>query len=164
MKKISIFLMLILLSSGVSYAASHASRFESSGEVVSVDPLYNRITIKHPAIKGFSGDEATEFFAKTPAILKGISKNDLVDFTIVDEKGDTLIDKITRTGVAAPVDETLPLGRAIQDTLVATGEAAKTVTSPIMPAHDVVSGTVGATTDATDSVLHDANPDVKKKF
>lgn len=164
MKKIFLFLVLSLSFSSVLYAASKPSHFESSGEVTSVDPLYSRITIKHPAIKGFSGDAETEFFVSSPDILKGISKDDLVNFSLVDEKGDTRIEKITKTGIAQPKEEGLPLGRAVQGVLVATGEAAKTVSSPIAPAHEVVSGTVGATTDTTESVLHDATPDVKKKF
>ena len=164
MKKMFLMLVLFLCAAGTFQAVAKPSQFESKGEVTSVDPLYSRVTIKHPAISGFSGDAETEFFVSSADLLKGISKGDLVDFTIVDEKGDTLIEKITRTGVAPVKDETLPLGRAVQGVLEATGEAAKTVSSPIAPAHEVVSGTVGATTGATDSVLHDASPDVKKKF
>ena len=164
MKKILFILALFSLSFSPLYAASKPSTFDSSGEVTSVDPLYSRITIKHPAIKGFSGDEETEFFVNSADILKGITKKDLVNFTITDTKGDVKIEKITRTGQGPEKDESTPLGRVVQEAFVTTGEAVKTVSSPIAPAHEVVSGTIGATTGATDSVLHDANPDVKKKF
>ena len=164
MKKMFFIFVLSLSMVGVLYAALKPTHFESSGEVTSVDPLYSRITIKHPAIKGYSGDGEAEFFVSSPDLLKGISKGDLVTFSIADEKGDTWIDKISKTGVAPVKDESTPLGRAVQEVLVTTGEVAKTVSSPIAPAHEVVSGAVGATTQATDSVLHDATPEVKKKF
>ena len=164
MKRTSLILLLFLFTAGLVYAGQKLTRFETKGEVTSVDPLYSRITIKHTAIKGYSGDGEAEFFVSSPDLLKGISKGDLVTFSIADEKGDTWIDKISKTGVAAVKDEPTPLGRAVQEVLVTTGEVAKTVSSPIAPAHEVVSGAVGATTQATDSVLHDATPEVKKKF
>lgn len=164
MKKILFVFVLFLSMTGVLYAALKPTHFESSGEVTSVDPLYSRITIKHEAIKGFSGDGEAEFFVNSPDLLKGISKGDLVTFSIADVKGETQIEKILKTGVAPIKDESTPLGRVVQDVLVTTGEVAKTVSSPVAPAHEIVSGTVGATTGATDNVLHDATPEVKKKF
>ena len=164
MKKVfEVFLFLFLIPS-ILLAASKETHFEGSGEVTSVDPLYSRVSIKHGAIKNFEGDTETEFFVQSPDLLKGITRRDLVSFTLVNDKGDVRIEKITKTGEAPLKDDSTPLGRVVQDALVATGEAAKTVSSPITPAHEVVSGTVGATTRVTDSVLHDANPDVKKKF
>ena len=57
------------------------------------------------------------------------------------------------------------MGKAIQGVLVATGEAAKTMTAPVPPAHGVVSGAVGATTGATGAVIEDATlPETKQKF
>ena len=164
MKKVFFVFVLSLFMAGVLCAAPKPTHFESSGEVTSVDPLYGRITIKHPAIKGFSGDGEAEFLVSSPGLLKGISKGDLVTFSITDEKGDARIEKILKTGVAPMKDESTPLGRVVQEVLVTTGEVAKTVSSPIAPAHEVVSGTVGAATQATDSVLHDATPEIKKKF
>lgn len=164
MKKTSLILVLLLFTASQGYADQKLTRFETNGEVTSVDPLYSRITIKHPAIKGFSGDTETEFFVSSADLLKGVSKGDLVDFVITDEKGDARIEKIKKTGVAPVKDDSTSLGRAVQGALVTTGEVAKTISSPIAPAHEVISGTVGATTGATDNVLHDAAPDVKKKF
>ena len=164
MKKIFFVFVLSLSTVGVLYAAPKPTHFESSGEVTSVDPLYSQVTIKHPAIKGFSGDGEAEFFVSSADLLKGISKGDLVTFSLANEKGDTRIEKISKTGVASVKEESTPLGRAVHDMLVTTGEVAKTVSSPIAPAHEVVSGTVSATTQATDRVLHDATPEVKKKF
>ena len=164
MKKLFFILALSVFFYSLVYADTKVLNFESSGEVTSVDPVYGRVTIKHPAIKGFSGDGETEFVVKTPELLKAISKSDLVNFSASDEKGDVRIDKITRTGVAQVKEESVSLGRMVQDAIVATGDAAKTVSSPIAPAHELVSGTVGATTEATNTVLHDADPEIKKKF
>ena len=167
MKKIYAVLALIslLFVNPVFSAEQTAKRFEGSGEVLSVDPMYGRITIRHGVIKGFlAGGDETEFVVTSSSILKDISKRDLVDFVIVEEKGDDQIEKITKTGQAPIKEEGLPIGRAVQGVLEATGEAAKTVTTPITPVHDVVSGAVGATTDTTGVVLDDANPDVKKNF
>ncbi|MGH7198165.1 MAG: hypothetical protein ACREH5_05450, partial [Candidatus Omnitrophota bacterium] len=86
-------------------------------------------------------------------LLKGLSKRDLVDFTIEEKKGEALITKITKTGQAPPKEEKTELGKAVQGALVSTGEAVKTVASPIPPAHEVVSGAVGATTTATGAVM-----------
>ncbi len=164
MKTATIALLTFAFLPSIVLAAPTEKHYQGSGEVTSVDPLYSRITIKHGPIKNFVGDEETEFFVSSTDILKGIAKRDLVDFSLVDVKGDVRVEKITKTGEAPIKEEGLPLGQAVQGALVATGEAAKTVTSPITPAHEVVSGTVGATTGATDEVLRDANPDVKKKF
>ena len=123
------------------------------------------MTIKHGAIKGLSGDAETEFFVTSPELLKGIAKRDLVDFVILEEKGETRIEKLKKTGEAPPQDDRSELGKAMQGALVSTGEAAKTVTSPVMPVHEVVSGAVGATTDTTGAVLDEAEiPEVKRKF
>ena len=164
MKKALILWSIFVFTPSVVWAAPKEAAYQGSGEVTSVDPLYSRITIKHGAIKNFVAESETEFFAESSDLLKDIHKRDLVDFKVMDRSGDTRLTQIKKTGEAPIKDETLPIGRAVQDVLVATGEAAKTVSSPIAPAHEVVSGTVGATTGATDSVLHDANPEVKKNF
>ena len=144
-----------------SFAA--VKRIEAKGEVTSVDPVYSSLTIKHGVIKGFAGDGSTDFAVVSSDLLKSIHTGDLVDFTIVDDKGDVRVEKVIRTGQA--VHEKEPgMGRVVQDVLVGTGEVAKGITSPIEPAHQVVSGAVGATTDATGSLLDDADTQVKKKF
>ena len=167
MKKIVLFLMIIFVgfASTALFAAEKVKRFEGRGEVTSADPLYGQVTIKHGLIKGFVGGDETEFFLASPGLLKGINKRDLVDFTIVEINGDARIEKITKTGEAPPKEENHELGKAVQGILVATGEAAKTVTSPIAPAHEVVSSSVGATTETTGAVLDNATlPETKKKF
>lgn len=153
----------ILFAFGASGASAKTMTYEAKGKVTSVDPVYSRITIEHGAIKGFAGDEATEFVADPASLLKGIHKNDLVDFEIVDTNGDVRIDKLTRTGVATP-EEGMKTGKFVQDVLVGTGEVAKGVTEPIAPAHDVVSGAVDTTTGATGQVLDNADNKVKKNF
>ncbi len=160
---ISLFSLLLFMLLPLAVQAK-TNTFDGKGEVVSADPLYGRITIKHDAIKGFAGDEETEFVVSSNDLLKGLGRRDLVDFTIEDKNGDVQIIKIMKTGQAPPVDDRLPVGKVVQDALVATGEAAKTVTTPIEPAHELVSGTMGATTDVTGSVLKDAKPEIKQKF
>lgn len=144
--------------------ADSTKRYETKGEVTSADPLYGRVTIQHDAIKGFASAGQTEFSVESAALLKNIARGDLVNFTLVDQKGDVRVSQLVKTGVAPPKDDRLKVGQAVQDVLVATGEVAKTVTSPIPPAHGVVSGAVGATTDTTGAVLKDATTEVKQKF
>lgn len=137
-------------------------RTEAKGEIVSVDSVYSSVTIKHGAIKDFSGDGETAFTAD-PSLLKNINKRDLVDFVITDDKGDVRLATIMKTGVAEP-EVTPKIGQVVQDVLVGTGEVAKGITSPIAPAHQLVSGAVDATTDTTGALLNDADTQVKKKF
>ncbi len=164
MKKVFVILSFLFFTPSILLAVSKETFYEGTGEVTSVDPLYSRVTIKHGAIKNFEGDAETEFFVQSPDLLKGITKRDLVSFRLVNEKGDVRIEKITKTGEAPLKDDSVPLGRVVQGVLVSTGEAVKTVSTPLAPAHEAVSGAVDATTDATDSVLHDASPEVKQKF
>ena len=151
----------VCFAQSISFAA--LKRTEAEGEVLSVDPVYSSVTIRHGAIKGFAGDGQTDFAVTSSELLKSINKGDLVSFTLLENKGDVRIEKITRTGQAVHEKET-GMGKVVQDVLVGTGEVAKGITSPIEPAHQVVSGAVGATTDATGSLLDDADTQVKKKF
>ena len=164
MKKILYFSLFLALLSPTLFAANIPKELSGSGEVLSVDPVYDRITIKHGPVKGLASYGETEFFVSSKDILKGVSTGDLIDFTLTDDKGDTRVSAISRTGHAPEKDDRLPVGQAVQDVLEATGEVAKTVTSPIAPAHEVMSGAVGATTDTTGAVLKDAKPEVKEKF
>lgn len=157
---VSIFVAVYFVQS-LSFA--DVKRLEGKGEVTSVDPVYSSVTIKHGAIKGFAGDGRTEFAVVSADLLKSINKADLVDFTLVDEKGDVRIEKIVRTGQAVHEKEA-GMGKVVQDVLVGTGEVAKGITSPIEPVHQVVGAAVGATTDTTGALLNDADTQVKKKF
>ena len=157
---VSLFILVFFISS-ISEAA--VKRFEGKGEVTSVDPVYSSVSIKHGAIKGFAGDGETVFTVASADFLKKINKRDLVDFSLVDDKGGVRIEKIERTGQAPP-EERGKMGQVFQDVLVGTGEIAKGITTPIAPAHEVVSGAVGATTDVTGAVLKDADNQVKTKF
>lgn len=164
-KSFLFFSAVILSALTCSFAAFAAeSRIEGKGEVVSVDPMLKRITIKHGVIKGFSAAGETSFLVKSESDLKGLSRYDLVSFTVAADKDNERIDFIIKTGVADPGPDGLPVGKAIQDVLEATGGAAKAVTSPIPPAHTVVSGAVDGTTNATGAVLEDATTEVKAKF
>ncbi|HXV19084.1 MAG TPA: copper-binding protein [Candidatus Omnitrophota bacterium] len=168
MKK-SILSVLVLFSFGLcflSLAQAEPKHYKGEGEVLSVDPLYSRITIEHGAITDFAGDGETEFFVTDAKLLKEVSRRDLVEFTITEDKGEAFIDKITVVGVAEKKPEGLEVGKVVQDVLVGTGEVAKVVTSPIAPANEVVSGTVDATTGATDEMIGDATVPggVKREF
>lgn len=166
MIKKSVFLLLtaLFLSTYAFCADQTPKQFEASGEVVSSDPVYSRVTIKHKPISGFVSDEQTEFVVHSPDLLKNINRYDLVDFSFEERNGDVQITKIMKTGATGPKDDSVPLGRAVQDVLVTTGQAAKAVTAPIPAVNQLVGGTVNATTDTTEPVLKDAKPEVKKSF
>lgn len=148
--------LLLLFSASVALSAEKAHHFDGKGEILSVDPLYSRVTIKHTAIKGFSGDGKSEFFVTKPELLKGISTRDLVSFSLADEKGDVRIDKIERTGVAEEHgDGTIKISEAARAVIGATGEVARGITQPITPVHEGVKNATGATENISDAVLED---------
>lgn len=157
MKKMIVPAVLFLLFvATVALSAEKARRFEGAGEVLSVDPLYSRITIEHGAIKDFSGDGKSEFFVTEPSLLKDVSKRDLVSFSLVDEKGDVRIDKIERTGVAEPRgDGTIKINDAARAVIGATGEVARTVTQPIAPVHEGVRSATGAAEEVSNTALEE---------
>ena len=165
-KNYTLFLLILLLFSACAFAQSQKIKhFDAKGEIMSVDPLYGRITIKHGPIKDFAGDAVTEFTVSAADILKGLATKDLVDFSVNDEKGDAQIEKITKTGVAAPAPGGIPIGAAARDVLLATGKTAEFVTSPIPPAQGLVQNTVGTITEGTGNAVEDVNvPEVKSKF
>ncbi len=165
MKKVFIFTGLIsmLMTQTLFAADSSPKKYVASGQVVTVDPVYSQLTIRHSAIKGFSGDADTEFYAASGDLIKNIQKDDLVDFEFTDNKGDVKIDKITKTGVALPETEK-SLGSGVQEILEGAGDVVKGVTSPIRPAQEVAGGVMDATTGATSNVLTDASPEHKTKF
>ena len=166
MKKSAFFIVLtaLFLTAYAFSSEQPAKHFEGSGEVVSSDPVYSRVTIKHKPIQGFVGGGEAEFTVSSPSLLKEINRYDLVDFSFEDNKGDARITQITKTGVAAPKDDSLHVGQAVQGVLVSTGQVAKAVTAPIPAVNEVVGGAVGATTDTTEPILDDAKPEIKKSF
>ncbi len=156
-----VFILLSFLSTLVWAQPKH---FEGKGQVTSVDPIYSHVTIKHGAIKGFSEPTETEFLVSSPDLLKKLEKRDLVDFQIVDNKGNVEIDKIVKTGQAPQENEDLTVGKVLQEALVGTGNVVKGVTAPLAPANEIVSGAVDGTTQATGSALEDIGPNTKNKF
>ncbi|GEM_PF-958435 len=179
-KSLALFLLISALAVQTSpmFAADDIKRYQKSGEVLSVDPIYGQITIKH--IREFrtlvgtgerlasndgTVDAGTLFFVASKDLLKDIHKKDLIRFSVIEVKGDAQIDQIEKIGVAPDEKEGTPIGDAVQGVLAATGEAAKAVTSPIQPAHEVASATSDATTNTTGAVLDNATfPETKKKF
>ncbi len=167
MKKASVlFLILSLTFLPFSYAENKTgvTRFHGEGEVVSVDPVYSRVTIQHAPIKGFSSGNETDFVVASSSLLKKISKSDLVRFDVEDTNGDAQIVKIERTGQAPPKEDRMPLGRAAQEVLEGAGTVIKTVASPIAPISEVANATTDATTNTTGSVLKNADSQIKTKF
>ena len=167
MKKALIFsfILVFLVSVSSSYAETSKSRdFQSHGEVVSVDPVYAQITIAHSAIKDFAGADETIFSVSDRELLKTVFKGDLVEFHIVDIKGDVHVDRLLKTGTASPKEGDFPLGRAVQGVLEGTGEVVKGVTTPIAPVHEVAAGALDTTTGATGAVLDDASTEKTAKF
>ena len=167
MKKTLIFSVIsfFLFSIPAFFAEDYKIReFQARGEVVSVDPVYAQITISHGAIKNFAGADQTVFSVSDRDLLKTVSKGDLVEFHLMDVKGDVHVDRLLKTGVASAKEGGFPIGRAMQDVLEGTGEVVKGVTTPIAPAHEVAAGVVDATTDATGSALNDASTEKITKF
>ena len=163
MKKTAVFTFISLfLTSATLHAAKDVRHFQASGEVVTVDPVYSQITIEHPAIRDFSSGGQTQFYVSSADLLKGLAKRDLVDFEFTDNKGDVKIDKITKTGMAPPKQEGIPVGQAVQGVLQGTGEVVKTVTSPIPPVSEALGGAVDSTASATDPKVKDG--EVKQKL
>ena len=165
MKKALIFsLISFLLFCHSSFAAnSKVEQFHGSGEVLTVDPVYSQVTIRHDAIKDFAADSDTEFFVSSPELLKNIRTGDLVDFDFADNQGDVKINKIQKTGEASPKNDNMPLGQAVNDVLHGVGDVVKEVTQPIPPVHEVDKGATGVT-DAGGDALTGASPEVKNKF
>ncbi len=167
MRRLSTFFLLIFLFSASSLFAadrSNAKRFTAQGEVVSVDPLYSRVTIQHDPIKGFPGGFETEFEVQSQALLKNISKSDEVLFEIEEVGGVAQIIKLERTGRSISHEDRMPLGRAAQGLLEGASSVVRTVTSPITPVNQITSAATDATTSATGAVLQDADSEVKAKF
>jgi Cu/Ag efflux protein CusF len=164
MKKI-LSAVLLVLATATTLHAFGSKTYNGSGEVLNVDPATGRITIRHKAIKDFSADADTEFTLADKSVAEKIAGHDLVDFVITEDKGNAQITKLVKTGEAEIASNKLQVGQAVQSVLVATGEVAKGVTSPIAPIHEVVSGATDGTTNATGAVLENVeSPDVKKSF
>ncbi len=126
MKKTAVFAFLaFFLTLPPSHAFEAVRQFKASGEVRTVNPVSSQVTIEHGTIKGLAGEGVTEFYVSDVAILKDIAKSDLVDFEITDTKGDVRITHITKTGVAPPREEGIPVGEALQQTFQGVGQAAK---------------------------------------
>ncbi|MEI8344718.1 MAG: copper-binding protein [Candidatus Omnitrophota bacterium] len=161
---ISALIALVIFGGAAHAANSEPKSYNSKGEVALVSPLFSRISIQHDAIKGFSEAGETEFVVADKNALNTIQRGDLVEFRIVDERGDVRLDKIVKTGVAPIHDDKIPVGRAVQGVIEGAGQAVSAVTAPIQPVNEVASNTMNAATGATGAVLNDANPEVKKDF
>ena len=161
-KALFYFLFLSLFIAPSSYAAE-AKTFHGSGEVVTTDPLYSRITIDSGAIKGYSAGGKNEFIVSSASLLKNLSARDLVEFDITENKGGSEITKITKTGVAEEKDERSPISKAAGDLLSGTGQAVKTVTTPITPVGAAFGEVIGSTTEATGNLVSEAKTDAGKE-
>ena len=153
MKKTAIFAFLLFFLTPTMLRAADANRsFKGSGEVRTVDPVYSQVTIEHHAIKGLAGDGVTEFYVSDPGLVKGVATSDLVEFDVSDTKGDIKITKITKTGVAPPREEGIPVGEALQ-----------AVTAPLAPVSEAIGGAAeSAATPGSDPRIKDG--EVKQKL
>lgn len=147
MKKILSAAVLFLSTCSMLHAAD-PKVYKGSGEVLSADPAYGRITIRHKVIKGFAPADDSEFALSASTLIEKISSRDLVEFEVTDSSGDTRITKIEKVGEIEPPSKRFQVGEAVQGVLVATSEVAKGVTSPIPPVHDVISGATDGITNA----------------
>ena len=146
-------------------ADTKIKNYDGEGEIVNVDPALRQVTIKHGVIKGYSEEAESEFMANDGEMLRGLSRHDFVHFTLREDKGHTELDQIAKIGEVEPEKEGIQIGQAVQDVVVATGEVAKAVTSPIEPVHGAVSDAMSGTQEVTGAVLEDATfPESKKKF
>ncbi len=155
MKKLfTLSLLFSLVLAPALYAADKNTiqHFHGEGEVLSVDPLYSRVTIEHAPIKGFPSGSATDFVVKSADLLKKISTRDLVSFDVDDNHGEAEIVKIERTGQAPPKEEGIPLGKAAEDVLNGAGTVVKTVAAPIAPVGEAATATTSATGQAVSGV------------
>lgn len=125
------------------------------GEVIDVDPIAGRLELK-----GLG-----EYFVTDASLLKSISRHDLIEAELTADKGDPRIAKLVKTGTAAPEEQGLPVGQAVQGLLGATGDTVKAVTSPIAPVHDTAGEGVHAVTEGTGEFVKDATgPSVTQDF
>lgn len=153
-KAIGLTVPFLLLLAAAAISAERPTRFEGEGEIVTVDPAYGRVTIEHKAIKGFAGDDTSEFFVADASMLKGLGRRDTVKFTLIDQKGDVRVEKIEKTGVAPEKKgEYLTMNDAVKGALHATGDVAGEITRPIEPIHEGTRAVTGATTDTADELL-----------
>ena len=164
MKKAPFYLLLSILFISLPSHAANTKTFQGNGEVVTVDPLYSRITIETGPIKGYSGGGRNEFVAASADLLKDLSARDLVEFEITEVNREAKIDKIKKTGVANEKDSGTPIGQAAQEILNGAGNAVKTVTSPIPAIHDTVGEAVGTATEGTGNLVKDVKSDAKRDF
>ena len=164
MKKAPFYFLIFTLFICILSHAADSKTFQGSGEVVTVDPLYSRITIETGPIKGYSGPGKNEFVVSSNDLLKDLSAHDLVEFEISETRGDAKIDKIKKTGVADEKNTGTPIGLMAQDILTGTGNAVKTVTSPIPAVHDTVGEAVGTATEGTGNLVKDVKSDAKRDF
>lgn len=155
MRKTVVFAFLAFFITSSCLAFENSRQFKASGEVRTVDPVYSQVTIEHGVIKGLAHDGVTEFYVTDAALLKGIETRDQVDFEITDNKGDVRITKITKTGVAPPREEGLPVGEALQQTFEGVGQAAATLTSPIPPVSEAIGGATESAVGSTDPKIQD---------
>ena len=164
MKKIPFYFLFLFFFISAPCLAADSKTFHGSGEVVTVDPLYSRLTIETGAIKGFSGGGKNEFVVSSQDLLKDLSARDLVEFDISGSGGEAKINRIKKVGVAPEKDSSTPIGKVAQDILIGTGQVVKTITTPIPPVHDTVGEAVGATTEAAGNAVSEAKSDVKRDF
>ena len=156
MKKAAFYFLILSCFISIPSYAKESKVYQGSGEVITTDPLYSRVTLETGSIKDLSAPGTNEFIVSSPDLLKNLSAHDLVNFEITGSKADAVITKIEKTGIAPEKDTRSLLGKTAQDVLTGTGQAVKTVTTPITPIGAAVGEVVGSTTEATGNVVGEA--------
>lgn len=97
-------------------------QFELIGQVVSVQPERNEITIKHEDVKNFMPGMTMPFKVKDPALIEGRAPGDLITATLVVGEVDAYLSTMAKTGFAELTEAPAPtaseartVGEAVSD-------------------------------------------------
>lgn len=102
MRGCSIFLMAAVLVAACS-RAPEGRQYELTGQILSIEPTRNEVTIRHEDITGFMPAMTMPFTVRDAALLADKQPGDLVSATLVVEEVDAYLSTLTTTG-SAPLE------------------------------------------------------------
>jgi protein SCO1/2 len=117
-------IVLLCLLAGLSACHQRASEREYTviGQILAIDPVQHKVTIKHQDIKGFMPGMTMAFDVRDDAVLESREPGDLIQATLVVGDAEAHISAITRTGHApletpppAPAPQVLAEGQPVAD-------------------------------------------------
>lgn len=106
---------------GAGCTRSGGREYQLTGQILSVDPARQEVTIKHEDIPRFMPGMTMAFRVHDGRLLQGRVPGDLVTATLVVDPGDVHLRTLRRTGFAAVASPAVPAG--VMD-LLARGEPA----------------------------------------